>query len=164
MSIPPINALIVEIWFNGFYSALVLGTLWTIASNNRDKVVKKLAWAGLTLTMYISSTIHCSINWNLLANAVMDNADGDGPGLANSLTHIDPKVVITAATFLALNIVLADLLFVWRCWVVWERRWYLAAIPMCASMVGIVLAGLAIHGEVLLLEDNIAIDIIQKYS
>ncbi|KDR71299.1 hypothetical protein GALMADRAFT_143993 [Galerina marginata CBS 339.88] len=171
---------ILECWFNGneaqlyvykllslsqgFYSALVLSTVWVIVSRTTNSVAKKCIWVALTLSMYISSTIHCSLNWNHLVNSAKESVGGNSTGFSTALLHPSPKVEIVGASFFAFNIAMADLILAWRCWIVWQRRWYFAVIPVCGSITGIVLAGLAIHSKVVLQEANVAVNVIQQHS
>ncbi|KAF9485686.1 hypothetical protein BDN70DRAFT_538302 [Pholiota conissans] len=164
--VPPINAIIVEQWFNGLYTAITVLTIWTINRNRDATKANKITWAALVLLMYTSATVHCSMNWNHFANAIAANENpGMGPGFAFSLAHVSAVIEISGSSLLALNIFIADWLFIWRCWMVWQRRWIFVVIPIASTITGIVMAALALHLEDLLLHNtDLSVDVIQTES
>ncbi|KAJ7027970.1 hypothetical protein C8F04DRAFT_964554, partial [Mycena alexandri] len=90
----------------------------------------------LVLGSYICSTMHASLNWWYYSKAINDNELPGGPGLLFSLTHLPVWLEGTGDTFFCLNIFMADCLFVWRCWTVWNRRWQIVVLPIFATLAG----------------------------
>ncbi|KAJ6620459.1 hypothetical protein B0H10DRAFT_2021686 [Mycena sp. CBHHK59/15] len=158
----PINSLIVEDWFNGLYTAAVLVTLRVIVSNKNHAGSRKKWQIGLILASYICSTIHASLNWLYYSRAVDDNELPTGPGLLYSLTHLQTWIEGTGDTFFCLNIFMADCLFIWRCWVVWNRRWTIVVLPILATISGAILAGFIISDQVIALRSLEAFTIAKK--
>jgi len=104
----------------------------------------------MVLIPWTCSTIQVACSWHWFTSAVNDNEDpnGAGPGLRFSLTHIPAWVAGVADTFFVTNIFLADAVFVWRCWTVWNRRWVVIALPALAAIAGLVLGALLVQYQV----------------
>ncbi|KAJ7695400.1 hypothetical protein B0H17DRAFT_1008470 [Mycena rosella] len=176
----PINSLIVEDWFHGvpftsnsflcqtyflslgLYTATMLGTLWIIVSSKEYIGSRKYWQIGLVLASYICSTMHASLNWLYYSNAINENEIPTGPGLLYSLTHLPAWIEGTGDTFFCLNIFLADCLFIWRCWTVWNRRWIVVVVPMLATISGAILAGFIISDQVVALRSLEAFTVAKK--
>ncbi|GJE89920.1 hypothetical protein PsYK624_060320 [Phanerochaete sordida] len=158
----PISSFIVEDWFNGLYTATMLGTLWVIAYSGHFEGLRKKYHMALVVFMYICSTMHSSLQWFFYAGAINANEGTDGTELVQALTHLAPWLEITGDTFFCLNIFIADCLFIWRCWVVWQRRWIIVILPICATIAGAVLAGFVISVQADALESNITYVAVQK--
>ncbi|GJE88565.1 hypothetical protein PsYK624_046480 [Phanerochaete sordida] len=158
----PISSFIAEDWFNGLYTATMLGTLWVIAYSGHFEGRRKYYHAALVALMYICSTIHASLQWFFYSGAIDANEGTDGTQLVQALDHLSPWLEITGSIFFCLNIFIADCLFIWRCWVVWQRRWVVVVLPICANITGAVLAGLIIKVQADAVESNITYVAVQK--
>ncbi|KAF7323962.1 hypothetical protein MKEN_00617700 [Mycena kentingensis (nom. inval.)] len=145
----PISSSIVEDWFHGLYTALVLVTLWLIVSPKNKAVSRKYTQIALVLVPYICSTVHAALNWLWYSTAIDENELPGGPGLLRSLTHIPAWVEGVGDSFFLLNIFLADCVLIWRCWCVWGRRWTVVVLPAMATFSGVVLGGIIISDQVI---------------
>lgn len=126
---------------------------------------------ALVISMYICSTMHCSLQWLYYSKAVDLNELPNGPGLVFSLTHLAPWIEATGDTFFCLNILIADVLFVsslfplltyeltesmesmiqiWRCWVVWQKRWIVVILPVLWTMAGVGMSFSSYHWNCLI--------------
>ncbi|KAF7362392.1 hypothetical protein MVEN_00586300 [Mycena venus] len=103
---------------------------------------------ALVVAAYICSTIHAAVNWVYYSQAVNDNELSTGPGLLYSLTRLKVWIEGVGDTFFCINTFTADCLFIWRYWVVWNRRWLVIALPVLATISGAVLAGIIVSDEV----------------
>jgi len=158
----PISSLIVENWFNGLYTAAMLVTLWVIITGTRYTGSRMRWQIALVLASYICSTMHSSLNWLYYSQAVDDNELPTGPGLLYSLTHLKGWIEATGVPFFCLSIFIADCLFIWRCWVVWNRRWYIVVLPILATISGVILAGFMISDQVVAVQSSEAFTIAKK--
>ncbi|KAJ7852673.1 hypothetical protein B0H14DRAFT_2759787 [Mycena olivaceomarginata] len=158
----PISSLIAENWFNGLYTAAMLVTLWVIITGTRYTGSRMRWQIALVLASYICSTMHSSLNWLYYSQAVDDNELPTGPGLLYSLTHLKVWIEATGDTFFCLNIFLTDCLFIWRCWVVWNRRWHIVVLPILATISGAILAGFMISDQVVAEQSSEAFTIAKK--
>ncbi|KAJ7649364.1 hypothetical protein DFH06DRAFT_1475777 [Mycena polygramma] len=148
MAFFPFSSSIVEDWFHGLYTAVMLLTLRTIVTS-KQYTRSQMNWrVGFVLAAYTCSTFHVGLNWAHLAGAVDDNELPTGPGLSVSLTHMAAWMQGVSDTFFCLNVLMADCLFIWRCWTVWNRRWTVVILPMLATACGVVLAGFIVADQV----------------
>jgi len=144
----PLSVYIVEDWFNGLYTGLMLVTVWIIVFRTRYNLTRKWGLLAFVILPYICSTIHSSLEWLHFSSAVNENELPGGPGLLPSLTHIPPWMEGTGDAFFCLNILLADCTFIWRCWTVWNRNWKIVLIPILATLASAGLAGVTIFDQV----------------
>jgi hypothetical protein len=56
--------------------------------------------------------MHAALQWEYYSHAVDDNELPGGPGLLNSLSHLDPTLEAIMDSFYILNILMADFVFV----------------------------------------------------
>ncbi|KAJ7173011.1 hypothetical protein C8R43DRAFT_679035 [Mycena crocata] len=146
----------------GLYTAMMLVTLSIIVSNKNYSGSRKYRQIGLVLASYICSTMHASLNWLYYSRAVDDNELPTGPGLLYSLTHLPVWLEGTGDAFFCLNIFMADCLFIWRCWIIWNRRWLIVVLPMLATISGAVLAGIIVSDQVVALRSLEAFTVAKK--
>ncbi|EEB91512.1 hypothetical protein MPER_10114, partial [Moniliophthora perniciosa FA553] len=125
-------------------------TVWMILTNTSYNTARKVALSGIVLGMYTCSTMHSSLQWLYYSKAIDDNELPGGPGLLFSLTHLEPWIEATGDTFFCLNILIADILFIWRCWVVWQKRLTIVIVPMVMATCGIAMAARFIVAQVTL--------------
>ncbi|KAJ6481447.1 hypothetical protein C8R47DRAFT_1073811 [Mycena vitilis] len=144
----PSSSLIVEAWVYGLYTATLLLTLGMIVQGKHYTGSRKYRQIGLILASYLCSSFHAALNWAYFSAAVDDNETPTGPGLIFSLTHMGAWMQGVADTFFCLNVFLADCLFIWRCWVIWSRRWKIVVLPMLATISGLLLAGFIVADQV----------------
>jgi len=145
----PTSSLIVEDWFNGLYAGLALLTIWILVFQSTSRPKERIAFILVIIVQYVCSTIHSSLNWVYFAGAVDTNELSTGPGLLYSLTHIATWIEAIGDTSFCLNILIADCIFIWRCWTVWGRKWYIVALPTMATVAGIGLAAVLISDQVI---------------
>ncbi|KAL0577689.1 hypothetical protein V5O48_004293 [Marasmius crinis-equi] len=136
----PISSLIVEDWFHGLYTTGVFLTLWVIFKNTSYDTRRKANLVALVVGMYGLSTIHCGLQWFYYSSAIDENELSGGPGLLNSLSHIAPWIEAVGDTAFCLNVLIADILFIWRAWVIWQKRWIIIILPTIMTICGVALA------------------------
>ncbi|KAJ7911954.1 hypothetical protein B0H13DRAFT_2660298 [Mycena leptocephala] len=142
------SSVIVEVWFHGLYTSAMLVTLWLIFYGKNYPGTRRFTQLAIVVVPWILSTIHAALIWQWFAGAVDNNEAPTGPGLAYSLAHHPAWLAGVGDTVFALNIFLADIVFIWRCWCVWNRRWVVIVLPALATLVGLILAGFLIHYQV----------------
>ncbi|KAJ7483607.1 hypothetical protein FB451DRAFT_1235113 [Mycena latifolia] len=141
----PLNSPILEVFLNGFYTCLVIVSIAAVWTTPRKNNRKKL-WTTFILLLYICATIHASISWEFLVVAFQNH--GTSPDVLNALTHPNLKLKILALVASFLSFLLADVIMVWRCWIVWGRSWIVIVFPILAAVAGTVCAGLGLAGQI----------------
>ncbi|KAI0317496.1 hypothetical protein OF83DRAFT_1120947 [Amylostereum chailletii] len=113
-----VNATILESLVNGIYTAIVVGTIFSLLTRGRLHAVQKPILLVMFL-MYIFSTIHLAQRWQLY------------------MLHQPQWSIMLGSTMLSVNTLLADFVLIWRCWKVWGRDWRVIVLPVCSTLVGI---------------------------
>ncbi|KAJ7264279.1 hypothetical protein C8J57DRAFT_1332239 [Mycena rebaudengoi] len=103
-------------------------------------------WLSLVVLLYICSTIHVAVQWNVLSVAIQTH--GTSPDFFTALVHPDLKGKILALVASLISFTLADVIMIWRCWVIWGCKWILIVPPILASIAGTVCAGLGLAGSI----------------
>ncbi|KAJ7852675.1 hypothetical protein B0H14DRAFT_3657742 [Mycena olivaceomarginata] len=148
----PNSSLIVEDWFHGLYTAALLVTFCTISEYRDFDWIHSRSNLNYTFPISYQQVVFwipekkqdqaCPLGM------VDDQELPTGPGLLYSLTHLKVWLEGTGDTFFCINIFMADCLFIWRCWVVWNCRWPVVVLPIFATIAGAVLAGFIISDQV----------------
>jgi len=119
---------------NGLYTGLFFTTVYAMVSKRQMHKHKFGIFLAL-IAMYILSTMHIICRWILIRNAFIYN--GDTP-LTTSLYLLQPPLWLTvlAAVVFAANTLVADCVLIWRCWIIWNRNWWIVGLPICCTLVG----------------------------
>ncbi|KAF7345685.1 hypothetical protein MVEN_01588300 [Mycena venus] len=141
----PLNSPIIEIFLNGLYTCLFIFSVASVWLTPEKNPRRKL-WTGIMVLLYSCATIHSAFGWQVLALAFQNH--GASPDLLNALTHPNLKLKILALVASFLSFLLADMIMVWRCWIVWGRSLVVVIIPILAAVAGTVCASLGLAGQI----------------
>ncbi|PBK93909.1 hypothetical protein ARMGADRAFT_1079402 [Armillaria gallica] len=131
------NGIIIESLTHGMYTALLGVALWRILSSSarQPKVL-----AGISVSMYILATMHLSVRWFYARRAFITNGQTEETrffALLDSLIAGGPLWVPTISSVVAsINILLADCVIIWRCWIIWGRNWRIVFLPSLCTLCG----------------------------
>ncbi|KLO12178.1 hypothetical protein SCHPADRAFT_941446 [Schizopora paradoxa] len=142
----PLGSPVLELWFNGFYTCLTIVTLYAIAKKPHSEVRSKKTWMGIVLLMYMFATIHAVVA--IVFEIRTLQIHGGNPDVAAAYTRMSPALRGLGAMMFVMSILVADFLFIWRCWLVWERRWLVTVIPILSTIAGLVCALISVVGQV----------------
>ncbi|PBK67081.1 hypothetical protein ARMSODRAFT_338287 [Armillaria solidipes] len=131
------NGIIIESLIHGMYTALLGVALWRILSSSarQPKVL-----AGISVLMYILTTMHLSVRWFYARRAFITNGQTEETrffALVDSLIAGGPLWAPTISSVVAsINILLADCIIIWRCWIIWGRNWRIVVLPSLCTLCG----------------------------
>ncbi|KAJ7275984.1 hypothetical protein C8J57DRAFT_1505286 [Mycena rebaudengoi] len=131
---PYLQETFVELYMNGLYTVLFFVTLYGMVF--KRQLHKQNVGVFLALiAMYILSTMHIVCRWILMRNAFIDNGD---TSTTISLYLLQPPLWLTvlAAIVFTVNTLMADCVLIWRCWTIWNRNWWVVALPICCTLAG----------------------------
>ncbi|KAK0436963.1 uncharacterized protein EV420DRAFT_1671796 [Desarmillaria tabescens] len=82
----------------------------------------------IIILLYVSTTIDAALVWLFVRSAFIDN----GQSFFTAYRAITNPGMIPGAmgTMGCISIVLADTAIIWRCWIVWGRRWLIVLLPI----------------------------------
>ncbi|SJL17783.1 uncharacterized protein ARMOST_21345 [Armillaria ostoyae] len=139
---------------HGIYTGIVSVTLWNIFINKSRPIGR--AMVAIIILLYIATTINVSLNWALLHSVGRDTYFIENYldlvqdlNLKNRIP--DMGIGITAA----MSTVVADSAMIWRCWLVWGRRWCVVLVPIICLVIGFVFKILEIIVAALTSKENV---------
>ncbi|KAF5321465.1 hypothetical protein D9619_000402 [Psilocybe cf. subviscida] len=137
--------IIVEGFFAGIYAAAFIVTIFGLSrrlEDGRSTIYLLL----VTILMFCLSYIHFGAHWYFARIAyVWDNT---GPeGVVNALHSQTFAGQMTGSVAFAANIFIADCLFIWRCWVIWDQDWRVVALPILTTVAATIFSGLNLAAE-----------------
>lgn len=119
-----------EIWISGIYTALLLLTVWLIVSKREYSRQKKIILISCNMAPYLVASGHAALAWavslKIMAGTVAMSRDSWFP--------------MTYNVFFVVNNILAEAVFLWRCWIVWGRKWPVVVVPTALTLIGTIIA------------------------
>lgn len=136
---------IVEIGFHGFYSCVFFATMYNCFFNNKARSRDNNKFViGATIVSYILSTAHIAVRADSMRQAFVFHAS-TGATITQYLSTTSVPRRVGGAVIFSTNTLVADCMFIWRCWMVWGRDWRVVVAPILFTIVG---TAFAIFGAV----------------
>ncbi|KAK0204438.1 hypothetical protein DFS33DRAFT_656289 [Desarmillaria ectypa] len=101
----------------------------------------------VVLTMYFLATFHLSVRWYWVRQAFVVNARSSSDTF---FTFLDEKyfwVWVASGTAFSINSFIADIVLIWRCWIIWSRNWKVIILPILCTITGTIFSGLFLYQE-----------------
>ncbi|KAK0496166.1 hypothetical protein EDD18DRAFT_1353830 [Armillaria luteobubalina] len=128
----------------GIYTSIFAITLWNMFVNKRWPI--RRAMVVIIIFLYCMITISFATDWQLVHSAFIDNGQ--------TFWEVYTRLSITAqAAYLeggitsSMSTIVADLLIIWWCWMVWGRRWLAVLLPTLLLIAAIVLRIIQVYRE-----------------
>lgn len=122
-----LNAFLLEFYVHGIYTGIYAISIRVLATNATSRT--RLCMCYVSTILYILCTVQFTAFWVELRNTFVYGTSFESQYvlmLDGSPEYL--KILRTVCT--SLNIVIADCTIIWRCWVVWEHTWRIAALPI----------------------------------
>ncbi|PBK59823.1 hypothetical protein ARMSODRAFT_1027114 [Armillaria solidipes] len=118
---------------HGFYTGVVAVTLWYIYTSGNRHGSKVMVM--VILSLYVLATIDFTLIWSIGRSAFTVN----GRSFGTVFRAVNGPVTATLATGITavISAILADSTMIWRCWMVWGRRWRIVIFPIFFLLSGI---------------------------
>ncbi|KAK0216473.1 hypothetical protein EDD85DRAFT_870584 [Armillaria nabsnona] len=115
-----LNGTIFDSLLQGIYTGIVAVTLWNIFMNKSQHVGRTIVF--VIILLYIFTTVNFSVNWSNISSRFVENGQSFWTKYSAASDH---TIIITVGEGIiaALCTILADSTIIWRCWIVWGRRW-----------------------------------------
>ncbi|KAK0192551.1 hypothetical protein F5146DRAFT_507560 [Armillaria mellea] len=120
----------------GIYTGIVAVTLWNIFTRKARTIGRQVMVVAIVL-LFIVTTINVGFNWSYISSAFIDN--GQSFWSNYSFLVFSENIFLGMGITGAINTILADSIMIWRCWMVWGRRWLVVLPPIAFLISGIVL-------------------------
>lgn len=111
---------------HGVYTGIVAVTLWNIFMNKSRAIGRVMT--VIIILLYIVTTVNTALIWVFVRTAFV-NSGRDFFAVYETITTpgIIPGAMGTTGCICS---VLADTTIIWRCWIVWGRRWLTILLPI----------------------------------
>ncbi|PBK96208.1 hypothetical protein ARMGADRAFT_1077714 [Armillaria gallica] len=129
-----LKALILESWFHGLYTGIVVVTLWAILT-----AMKRLHGPSLCtiiIMLYVLRTIAFVMEWTFEHHAFIEYGYNNY-SVFTALMNKDlwwRLSYFIAGIMGGISTILVDITIIWRCWVLWNCQWQVVLIPIMFLM------------------------------
>ncbi|KAK0203795.1 hypothetical protein DFS33DRAFT_1274937 [Desarmillaria ectypa] len=131
-----LNAEILYSLLHGIYTGIVAVTLWNIFTRKTWPIGRQVMVVAIVF-LFIVTTINVGFNWSYISSAFIDN--GQNFWSKYSVLVFSHNIFLGMGITGAISTILADFTMIWRCWMVWGRRWPVVLPPIILLISGIVL-------------------------
>ncbi|KAK0470410.1 uncharacterized protein EV420DRAFT_113771 [Desarmillaria tabescens] len=132
-----LNALALESLMHGLFTAITLSALVNILKHKHLRVM-----IPLVLILYILETIHLGARWYWVRQAFIVHGATRETIFSSFLDERYRHIWIVSGLSASINIVIADCTRAWRAWVIWDRNWKIATVPIVGIVLEIIFDGL----------------------
>ncbi|KAK0430834.1 hypothetical protein EV421DRAFT_1931817 [Armillaria borealis] len=130
------DCLILESLLHGLYTGLVVVTLWTMFASPKRSQGTFLR--TIIIMLYVLSTITFTKDWIFERRAFIEYGNNYYYVYA-ALVHVSPwwraDFLISSITG-GISTLLVDVTIIWRCWILWDRKWRVVFIPIICTVAG----------------------------
>ncbi|KAK0432306.1 hypothetical protein EV421DRAFT_2040739 [Armillaria borealis] len=140
-----LNRTILQSLLQGLYTLIVATTLWTTFSS--PKKSGNAFFLTVIIILYVLTTVAFGFGWAYERRAFIQNGDTFF-NVFFALQAISPwwrAFQLVDGISGGMSTFIVDVTIIWRCWVLWERRWRIILIPGLCAIVGIIAKSLQIR-------------------
>ncbi|KAK0457348.1 uncharacterized protein EV420DRAFT_522170 [Desarmillaria tabescens] len=126
--IAQLNQALLGVFGHGIHTCVVIVALCATFLSKQRRLKKRHIMVSLIMCLYIFATIYVASDW------VYTIYYSIGKGKENS--GFVPNLYHSSAVGLGINTGIADGITIWRCWIIWGRRWSFVIPPILLFLAG----------------------------
>ncbi|PBK62117.1 hypothetical protein ARMSODRAFT_1025050 [Armillaria solidipes] len=129
----------------GLYTLIVATTLWTTFSS--PKKSGNAFFLTVIIILYVLTTVAFGFGWAYERRAFIQNGD-NFVNVFSALQAISPwwrAFQLVDGISGGMSTFIVDVTIIWRCWVLWGRRWRIILIPALCAIAGTIAKSLQIR-------------------
>ncbi|SJK98327.1 uncharacterized protein ARMOST_01592 [Armillaria ostoyae] len=133
-----LNSSILYALLHGIYTGIVAVTLWNFFTHKSRPIASGRQFVVTAMVLlFIATTISVGFQWSYIISAFIDNSQSFWSRFS---VLEDPQhgMLLGMDITGAISTILADSTMIWRCWIVWGRRWPVVLPPILMLFSGIV--------------------------
>ncbi|PBK91766.1 hypothetical protein ARMGADRAFT_1063782 [Armillaria gallica] len=138
VSIAVLNQMLLGVFGHGIHTCIVAFALWAIFSSKERLSKARNFMVFFIVLLYIFATICVATNWAYTIYHFI----GKGSSSFVQKLHRWPGVAM------GINAGIADCITIWRCWIIWGRRWSVIILPILLSLAQAVCGSLALQRNI----------------
>ncbi|KAK0433236.1 hypothetical protein EV421DRAFT_2040274, partial [Armillaria borealis] len=137
------NKVMLNALMHGIHTGVVAVTLWTATSRDshqNDRRPRRI-FVFIVLALYLLATFNFYCGWaqNVLYFSTAGKCLWE---TYKSKCTQDTPILMTLGIDATLSTVLADATLIWRCWIVWGRKWRVVLVPIACTTLAIITRGI----------------------
>ncbi|KAF9004157.1 hypothetical protein BDZ89DRAFT_1145743 [Hymenopellis radicata] len=138
-----LNVHLIAVFSYGLYVTLFVGTMQRIVARGGQRVYFTVAicliWVFATVSfgMVWVDAYAIYVTYGATRDSMLGYIMGFGPE-AGSWTGKRLAINYGMRITVALNAMLAELINIWRCWVLWDRKWFVVGLPLLGVISGLI--------------------------
>ncbi|KAK0435560.1 hypothetical protein EV421DRAFT_1986623 [Armillaria borealis] len=137
------NKVMLNALAHGIHTGVVAVTLWTATSRDSYKNYRtpRCIFVYIILILYLQATFNFYCGWaqNVLCFSTAGKCLWEA---YKSKCTQDTQTLVTMGIGAILSTVLADATLIWRCWIVWGRKWHVVLVPIACTTLAIITRGI----------------------
>ncbi|PBK98882.1 hypothetical protein ARMGADRAFT_1073823 [Armillaria gallica] len=130
-----LNATIELALLHGIYTGIVSVTLWNIFISKSRSIGR--AMVAVIILLYVTTSINVFLNSALILS--VETTVVDGLELDPSTNRLNGISNLGIGMTAVMSTAIADSTIIWRCWMVWGRRWSIVVFPVLCLIGGVAL-------------------------
>ncbi|KAK0444693.1 hypothetical protein EV421DRAFT_1902758 [Armillaria borealis] len=143
-----LNQAILGALCHGIYTCILSLTLWTIFSSKQARSKARNFMAFIIILLYISATIFLAFNWAYVIHAYIKSGETYVTVLQALGSSLQAQTFRWVSGITSgINTDIADAIMIWRCWIVWGRRWIVVILPILLFLGQGVFGCFALHAD-----------------
>ncbi|KAK0483038.1 hypothetical protein EDD18DRAFT_1200713 [Armillaria luteobubalina] len=121
-----LNELVIHALMHGIYTCVLIVTLWSIFM------------VFMVILLYTLATIYLAFQWSFTQYAFIDHGETFWWVFVGLQSVTDRAVIFRLVGGITgcASTVIADSSMIWRCWIVWGRRWWIIVLPVLCTISG----------------------------
>ncbi|KAF9006311.1 hypothetical protein BDZ89DRAFT_571872 [Hymenopellis radicata] len=142
-----LNGVILEALTHGIYTSVVLITLWRIFIHPEIPLTRSQGLAmGLPVVfMFALTTLNLAVRWSWTSSPIMLLRRSGGTGYYAFGFRDNTVLWAISGAATGFNVLIADCILIWRCWIIWGQKWTWIALPSALTICGTVFDGFFVY-------------------
>ncbi|KAK0225227.1 hypothetical protein EDD85DRAFT_980782 [Armillaria nabsnona] len=132
-----LNQTLLSAFLQGIYTGIVAFTVWNIFS--RQHSVSRSVMALVIIILCILTGVSCALYWTYTVYSFIHHGQNFWTAIMAFNSRSDMAVLVRVGIGIVgcISTVVADSTLVWRCWIVWGRRWIIILLPLIFMIIGL---------------------------
>ncbi|KAF8915743.1 hypothetical protein CPB85DRAFT_1432753 [Mucidula mucida] len=127
-----LNSDVLELFCHGVYTCVYVYSICEIASSSiaSHKSIKRRGFHAILITiMWSLATLIFGVRWYYLSSTYVDHGDSRESAFDFSASGFSTVISIVSRVSLSINVLIADCILMWRCWVIFGGYWVITILP-----------------------------------
>ncbi|KAF9021344.1 hypothetical protein BDZ89DRAFT_1163821 [Hymenopellis radicata] len=141
-----LNSDVLELFCHGVYTCVYVYSIFELGSSftaSDKSTIKRRGFHAILITvMWSLATVIFGVRWYYITSTYVDHGDSRESAFDFSASDFSSAVSIVSRVSLSINVMIADCILLWRCWVIYGGYWVITILPslcLVAELVSCVL-------------------------